>query len=159
MNSSVPNTVNYRDFLCMCAACLHGDGPCEGVTLNLITGKVSICCQKRIIPPNLSIWKTIHKMPQEQPNWETILHIMSTFQSFDGLKNYMLSHPLQTLTCTINADMSEVDREHLDFVALHHVPDDAPQGYASISIEADGNCFPQTLIFCVSILIGMLRCM
>ena len=76
----------------------------------------------------------MHKIPHEQPNW-TILHIMSTFQSVDGLKNYVLSHPLQTLTCTINADMSEVDREHLDFVALHHVPNDAPQGYAPISIE------------------------
>ena len=86
-------------------------------------------------------------MPHEQPNWETILHIMSTFQSFDGLKNYVFSHLLHTLTCTINAHMSEVDREHLDFVALNHVPNDVPQGYTPISIEGNGNCSPQTLSF------------
>ena len=78
MNSSVPNTVNYRAFLCMCACCLHGDGPCESdftpdnwKSFNLLSKKNNT--------PNLSIWKTIHKMPHEQQNWERILHIMSTF--------------------------------------------------------------------------------
>ena len=142
----------------MCAACLHGDGPCEG-DFEPDNWKSWNLLPKKNKTPNLSIWKTMHKVPHEQPCWEPILHIMSTFQSFDDSKNYVLSNPLQTLTCTIYTDISEVDKEHLDFIALHHVANDAPEGYAPISIEGDDNCFPQTLSFCVSILnIGMLRC-
>ena len=83
MNSSVPNTVNYRNVLCMCAACLHEDGPYGG-DFESDNWKSFNSLSKKNNTPNLSIWKTIHKIPHEQPNLETILHIMSTFQSFNG---------------------------------------------------------------------------
>ena len=30
-------------------------------------------------------------------------------------------------------------------MALHHLPNDAPDGFAPISIEGDGNCFQRTV--------------
>ena len=36
---------------------------------------------------------------------------------------------------------------NLDFVALHHLPNDAPNGFVPISAEGDGNCFPRTVSY------------
>ena len=36
---------------------------------------------------------------------------------------------------------------NLDVVALHHLPDDAPERIAPISVEGDGNCFPRTISY------------
>ena len=35
----------------------------------------------------------------------------------------------------------------LDLVALHHMPNDMPRGYAPLQIEGDGNCFPRTISY------------
>ena len=32
-------------------------------------------------------------------------------------------------------------------VALHHIPHDAPQRIAPVSVEGDGNCFPRTISY------------
>ena len=32
-------------------------------------------------------------------------------------------------------------------VALHHIPNDAPQRVAPVSVEGDGNCFPRTISY------------
>ena len=37
--------------------------------------------------------------------------------------------------------------DHIDPVALHYLPHDAPVGFAPCKIEGDGNCFPRTLSF------------
>ena len=36
---------------------------------------------------------------------------------------------------------------NLDMVALHHIPDDAPETIAPVSVEGDGNCFPRTISY------------
>ena len=45
----------------------------------------------------------------------------------------------------------ECDKSRIDYVALHLLPTDAPDGYAPVSIFGDGNCFPRAE-FCVWII-------
>ena len=39
------------------------------------------------------------------------------------------------------------NRDEIDLVALHYIPQDAPEGYAPCKIFGDGNCHPRTLSF------------
>ena len=43
--------------------------------------------------------------------------------------------------------MLPTDNDHIDFVALHYIPSDAPDSYAPVKIIVDGNCFPRTLSY------------
>ena len=40
--------------------------------------------------------------------------------------------------------LSESDRNRIDYIALHHLPNDCPDNYVPVRIHEDGNCFPRT---------------
>ena len=47
------------------------------------------------------------------------------------------------LFCNLHTEMLENEKDMLDYVALHHLPADAPDRFAAIKIYGDGNCFPR----------------
>ena len=49
----------------------------------------------------------------------------------------------------INDEMLQCEKCRLDYIALHHLPSDAPDGYALINIFGDDNCFPRTCSYLV----------
>ena len=46
-----------------------------------------------------------------------------------------------------NDAIAQQEVNNLDMVALHHLPDDAPEKIAPISVQGDGNCFPRTISY------------
>ena len=79
--------------------------------------------------------------------WEQRLAQMHSISNFDDLQQYINSNPLPNFEGLPNVNMTEEDKANLDFVALHHLPNDAPDEFAPISIEGDGNCFPRTVSY------------
>ena len=61
----------------------------------------------------------------------------------EQLEQYIMKNPLPEMeTLSIDDVMLESDKNHLDYVVLHHLPTDAPDRYAAVKIFGDGNCFP-----------------
>ena len=71
--------------------------------------------------------------------WEQRLAQMHSISNFDDLQQYVNSNLLPNFEGLPNVNMTEEDKANLDFVALHHLPNDALDGFAPISIEGDGN--------------------
>ena len=46
-----------------------------------------------------------------------------------------------------NDAIAQQEINNLDMVALHHIPPDAPERIAPVSVEGDGNCFPRTISY------------
>ena len=72
---------------------------------------------------------------------------MSRPRTFEQLVAYVNSNLLPEFEGVPNVNMTEADKANLDFVALHRLPNDAPDGFAPISIEGYGNCFPRTVSY------------
>ena len=47
------------------------------------------------------------------------------------------------LLCNLHTEVLENEKEMLDYVALHHLPADAPDSFAPVKIYGDRNCFPR----------------
>ena len=73
------------------------------------------------------------------------------FRDFEQLEQYIVRNPLPEMErLTIDDAMLQSDKDLLDFVALHHLPKDAPDGYAPVKIFGDGNCFPRVCSYLAS---------
>ena len=69
------------------------------------------------------------------------------FTNFTALKNYIETNTIPPLVCDINLNMSQQDKQFLDYVAPHYLPNDVPDSYAPVSIQGDGNCFPRAISY------------
>ena len=63
-------------------------------------------------------------------------------RDYDALEQYIHSNPITHLQVACDQYLSETDRNTIDYIALHHLPSDAPQNYVPVCIHGDGNCFP-----------------
>ena len=50
-------------------------------------------------------------------------------KSLDDLQEYVNSNLLPAFEGSVQQDMTENDKSKLDFVALHHLPQDAPDSF------------------------------
>ena len=82
-----------------------------------------------------------------QLTWEQRLAQMSSISNFDDLQEYVNSNPLPAFEGSVQQNMTESDKSKLDIVALHHLPQDAPDSFAPISVGGDGNCFPRSVSY------------
>ena len=80
-------------------------------------------------------------------NWEECLCKLNTFTNFTALKNYIETNTIPPLICDIDLNMSQEDKQFLNYVALHYLPNDAPDSYAPVSIQGNGNCFPRAISY------------
>ena len=73
------------------------------------------------------------------------------FTNFRQLEHYVNTNPLPEMeVLNIEDVMMECDKSRIDYVALHHLPTDAPGGYAPVNIFGDGNCFPRACSYLVA---------
>ena len=150
MNRSDNLKVNVHKVVCLCTGCLHGDSTCKNLKYvdnwqgyDLMTGKET--------DVDLRFWKSvvIHKTigSREDYEWEDVQAIFDSYSDFSELQEYIKKNPLPFFDCHIDLVLSESDRDSIDNVALHYLPDDAPQGLSPCKIGKDGNCFPRTLSY------------
>lgn len=143
--------MNSRERLCTCIECVQGTGNCtnkvcpqEWTTYDL--------AKRKSVAPQLNKWclSPIHKNTQNitrAVTWGDCISALTACNSFNELYNYMSQNPLPPLQCAISLNMSQLDMDNIDFVALHYSPTDAPERCAPVSIIGDGNCFPRTLSY------------
>ena len=110
--------------------------------------------QKRFVDPNLTFWFrdadnlcTDEQEPIVEVTWDERLTQMGRVRTFEQLVVYVNSNPLPEFEGVPNVNMTEEAKVNLDFVALHHLPNDASDAFAPISIEGDRNCFPRTVSY------------
>ena len=151
-NTGNPSLLYFHNFACCCEGCLHGDNCTNSVCPD--NWKGYNLGQKKIVQPDLSFWVQhnlcIADAQQEniiELTWEQRLAQMHSISNFDDLQQYVNSNPLPNFEGLPNVNMTEEGKANLDFVALHHLPNDALDGFAPISIEGDGNCFPRTVSY------------
>ena len=75
-------------------------------------------------------------------NWEAILTALAQQRTFVQLQWYISANPIPECNYVLNNILTQAEVEFLDMVALHHMPNDMPQGLAPLQVEGDGNCFP-----------------
>ena len=150
MNTGDNLRVNVRDVVCLCPSCLHGDGICkyndyvdEWRGFDMQTHKEA--------PVTMELWNSvkIHKTVGSRDDYslEDVQAILSSYSNYEDLSEYLKKNPLPFFDVNIDLILHDHDRSHLDPVALHYIPHDAPQGFAPCKIRGDGNCFPRTLSF------------
>ena len=150
MNTVDHLKVNVRNIVCMCSSCLLGSGECRKENYVDSWRGFNMGDYKEA-EPDFTLWKSpvIRKTlgSREDYAWNAVLEILASMNSFDELQGYISHNPLPFFDFHINNILHEADREHLDLVALHYLPDDAPDGFVPCSIVGDGNCFPRSLSF------------
>ena len=132
--------------------CLHG-GECTN-TVCPESWKGYDLDKKKYVQSDLSFWVQdnlrVNNAQQEnniQVTWEQRLAQMSSINHFDDLQEYINSNLLPAFEGSVQQDMTGNDKSKLDFVALHHLPQDAPDSFAPISVDGDGNCFPRSVSY------------
>ena len=102
--------------------------------------------KKKYVQSNLTFWvqdnlQITDAQPENniQLTWEQRLTQMSSMTNLDDLQEYVNSKPLPAFEGLVQQDMTESDKSKLDSVALHHLPKDAPDSFAPISVDGDGN--------------------
>ena len=72
------------------------------------------------------------------------------FTNLRQLEHYVRANSLpQMELLNPNDDMLECDKSRLDYIALHHLPTDAPDAYSPVKTFRDVNCFPRTCSYLV----------
>ena len=106
---------------------------------------------KKRIPQNMTLWSNVQPPLNEIHNitWEDRLWQMN-FTNLAQLEHYVSTNPLPEMELqNINDAMLQCDQSRIDYIALHHLPNDAPDGYAPVKIFGDGSCFPRTCSYLV----------
>ena len=102
-------------------------------------------------PVTMELWNSVKIRKtvgsRDDYSWEDVQAILSSYSNYEDLSEYVKENPLPFFDVNIDLILHDHDRSHLDPVALHYIPHDAPQGFASCKIQGDGNCFPRTLSF------------
>ena len=151
-NTGNPSLLYLHNFACCCEGCLHG-GECTN-TVCPESWKGYDLDKKKYVQSDVTFWVQdnlcVNKAQQEnniQVTWEQRLAQMSSINHFDDLQEYVNSNLLPAFEGSVQQDMTENDKSKLDFVALHHLPQDAPDSFAPISVDGDGNCFPRSISY------------
>ena len=99
---------------------------------------------RKSVKPNWRIWRTVISNLQTtlSPTWQQRLQQMHMTRDYDALEQYIHSNPIAPLQVTCDQYLNETDKNRIDYIALHHLPSDAPQNYVPVHIHGDGNCFP-----------------
>ena len=138
-NNGTVNEAMTRKIVCCCTGCLRRTVHCDNSeytdswqAFNMQKGAA--------VKPNWNIWRSvICNLP---PTWEERLQQMHFTRDYDALEHYIDSNPIPPLQVTCDQYLSQTDRNRIDYIALHHLPSDAPESYIPVCIHGDGNCFP-----------------
>ena len=151
----IGNTKNKQVYLhtfsCSCVGCIQGAEDCSNTVCPEEWKGYDLSSQKNC-KANRSWWHEmaagqIHKImentgAQQDIDWVARLNAMNAINNFDDLATYVNQNPLPCFSDKPNDRVLQQELLNLDMVALHHIPNDAPQRVAPVSVERDGNCFP-----------------
>ena len=131
MNAGKKLQVNVRDVMCMCSGCLHGESECKQP--NYVDRWRGFDMDKfKCIEADLCLWKSIRIRKtvgaHDDYAWEEVRDILAAMTNFDDVVAYIQRNPLPFFDFHINEFLLEDDRDHIDLVALHYKPEDAPEG-------------------------------
>ena len=157
---SIGNTQNgdvyLHTFSCCCKGCLHGNESCSNDVCPDRWRGYSLSGRKHC-QPNRSWWcetadDQICKSSQNthllsEINWQNRIAVLSAINSFEELVTFVNNNPLPCFMDELTDTITQQEIHNLDMVALHHIPDNAPQRIAPLSVEGDGNCFPRTISY------------
>ena len=145
-NTGNPSLLYLCIFACCCEGCLHGRECTNTVCPD--SWKGYDLEKKKYVQSDLTFWVQDNLQENNiQVTWEQRLVQISSISNFDDLQEYINSNPLPAFEGSVQQDMTENDKSKLDFVALHHLPQDAPDSFAPISVDGDGNCFPRSVSY------------
>ena len=145
------NEVNTRKNLCCCTGCLRHQEPCENPqysdewkAYNMIT--------KKKIALNFSLWSNVQAPDINISNITWVDHLQEmNFTNFGQLEHYVNTNPLPEMEILNIDDVIMIsDKSRIDYIALHHLLTDAPDGYAPVKIFGDRNCFPRACSYLVT---------
>ena len=148
--------VYLRTFSCSCVGCIQGEEDCSNTVCPEEWKGYDLGSQKNC-KANRSWWHemaagqirkiTENTGAQQDIDWVARLNVMNAINNFDDLATYVNQNPLPCFSDKPNDRVLQQELLNLDMVALHHIPNDAPQRVAPVSVEGDGNCFPQTISY------------
>ena len=156
------DSLDVRTFSCCCQGCLQGDEPCSNVICpddwkqyNLRTKNFQKADRKWWLD---ICQDQIHKIQgraadepdnniQDEFDWAQKVACIGSLSSYNELQEYVNNNPLPNLNDEPNDTIAQEEINNLDMVALHHIPHDAPQRIAPVSVEGDGNCFPRAISY------------
>ena len=158
---SIGNTQNGDVYLCTfsccCKGCLHGNESCSNDVHPDKWRGYSLSGRKHC-KPNRSWWcKTaddqIRKMGENthlpsEINWQNRIAVLSAINSFEELVTFVNNNPLPCFTDDINDTITQQEIHNLDIVALHYIPDNAPQRIAPLVSKGMATAFLEHLATC-----------
>ena len=151
-NTGNAHVVNTRKIPCCCINCIRQHGQCENVDISDQWQAFNMQT-KKVVPLSWTLWATqptIHNIAPATKTWNEQLHEMS-FRNYAQLQQYVTANPFPEMEIiNINDVMLDSEKSCIDFIALHHLPTDAPDGYAPLKIHGDGNSFPRVCSYLVS---------
>ena len=144
--------VNYRQIICYCCKCMHGEkeGECENLdyvdewrACDLNTGQE--------IEANMEYWSNVQicKLLGSRLtfNWDNKLEELNHFDTYNLLRRHVNHYPLPLLSLSVSDVLLPEHYLQIDYVALHYRLDDCPQDYSPCRVLGDGNCFPRAVSF------------
>ena len=138
-NTGIVNEVMTRKTVCCCTGCLRRTGHCDN-TEYTDSWQAFNMQNRKPVKPNWNIGRTlISNLP---PTWQERLQQMHLTRGYDALQQYIHSNPIPALQMTCDQHLSQTDKNRIDYIALHHLPSDAPENYVPVCIHGDGNYFP-----------------
>ena len=140
--------VMTRNVVCCCTGCLRRTGLCDNSEYTDEWQAYNMQ-QRKVVPLNWNIWLTAD-VNSNLPNvrnapltWLQRLQQMESTGDYESLKEYIHRNPIDDLQVTCDQALSESERNKIDYIALHHLPNDCPDNYVPVQIHGDGNCFPR----------------
>ena len=150
MNTGDNLHVNVRDVVCLCPGCLHGEGICKYSDYVDEWRGFDMQAHKEV-PVTMDLWNSVQIRKtvgnRDDYSWKDVWVIVSSYNNYDALAEYVKKNPLPFFDVNINLILNDNDRSHIDPIALHYLPNDAPVGFVPCKVEGDGNCFPRTPSF------------
>ena len=142
-NNGKTNEVMTRKIVCCCTGCLRKTGHSDKSEYTDAWQSFNMQNRKSV-KLNWRIWRTVISNLQTTlpPTWQQRLQQMHMARDYDALEQYIHSNPIAPLQVTCDQYLSETDRNRIDYIALYHLPSDAPQNYVPVCNHGDGNCFP-----------------
>ena len=83
-------------------------------------------------------------------SWSAILTALCQQRSFFQLQRYIAANPIPQLANAADDTFRQSETNILELVALHHIPKDTDPNFAPVQIEGNGNCFPCTISYLLS---------
>ena len=124
--------------MCCCTGCLRRTGLCDNSEYTDEWQSYNMQ-QRKVVPLNWNIWLTadvngnLPNVKNAPLTWLQSLQQMESTGDYESLKEYIHRNPTDDLQVTCDQDLSESERNKINYIALHHLPNDCPDSSSANS--------------------------